>query len=119
MGRLAILAASAVLLVGLTGCAPESIEVTAGTVVVDVRTGAEFAGGHLAGAINIDLRGSDFETRIADLPRDGRYLVYCASGNRSSSAVATMADLGFAEVIDGGGISDAARSTGLDVVTGE
>lgn len=67
-------------------------------VVLDVRTPVEFAGGHLAGAVNIDFQSGTFETDVAALDADGEYLVYCRSGVRSAKAVATMQDLGFVRV---------------------
>ncbi len=108
---------AAAVLIGLAGCAPDSIEVTTDTVVVDVRTSSEYAAGHLDGAINIDVRAADFDARVAELPQDGRYVVYCASGNRSASAVSRMADLGFTDLVDAGGMSSASTATGLEIVT--
>ncbi|MGV8896235.1 MAG: rhodanese-like domain-containing protein [Rhodoglobus sp.] len=109
-------ALAAAVLVGLAGCAPEPIEMTPGTVVVDVRTSDEYSAGHLEGAINIDVRAADFDARASELPQGGRYVVYCASGNRSASAVSRMAGLGFADLVDAGGMSSASSSTGLAVV---
>lgn len=74
-----------------------------GRVVIDVRTPAETADGMLAGAMNISLEAGDFRDRIAALDRDGRYLLYCRTGNRSSQASIIMRDLGFTDVIDAGG----------------
>ncbi|MBX3098993.1 MAG: rhodanese-like domain-containing protein [Salinibacterium sp.] len=116
--KLGQLLLAAVVLTGLAGCATNSIDVTSGTVVVDVRTSDEYNAGHLEGAINVDVSSADFDSRIAELPLDGQYVVYCASGNRSAAAVAQMAELGFENLVDAGGISSASSSTGLDVVTG-
>ena len=63
----------------------------AGTIVLDVRTPAEFAAGHLPGAVNIDVEAPDFGTRIAALDASLPYAVYCRSGNRSGVALAAMA----------------------------
>lgn len=81
-----------------------SVVATAGTTVIDVRTPAEFAAGHLDGAVNIDVQGADFDAQIAALPKDGTYAVYCHSGRRSADATSKMADAGFTEVynLDGG-----------------
>lgn len=73
---------------------------TAGTVVVDVRTPAEFATGHLKGAVNIDVESSAFGGEIATLDKSKTYAVYCRSGNRSVSASKQMAELGIASVYD-------------------
>lgn len=84
-------------------------------VVLDVRTPAEFAEGHLAGAVNIDVQAADFAERAAaELPAGAEIVVYCRSGNRSATATALLAELGFA-VTDAGGLADAAATTGLAV----
>lgn len=85
------------------------------SAVIDVRTPQEFAEGHLAGAVNIDLQSPDFKQQIAALPRDRSYLVYCRSGNRSGVAVLQMKALGFADVTDGGGVQEASNLSGLPV----
>ncbi len=81
-----------------------------GRTVIDVRTPDEFAAGHVEGATNIDLRGTDFAAEIAALDRGGRYVVYCHSGNRSAQATAQMRQLGL-DVYDGGAF-DAMRQAG-------
>ncbi|HYD52986.1 MAG TPA: rhodanese-like domain-containing protein [Gemmatimonadaceae bacterium] len=80
-----------------------------GAVVIDVRTPAEFAGGHLAGAVNLDVQASDFGTRAASLARDAAYVVYCRSGARSERAGHQLLDLGFTPVVNGGGYEPLAR----------
>jgi rhodanese-related sulfurtransferase len=100
-----------------TAASAPAVEVDADTVVVDVRTPAEFAEGHLDGAVNIDVSAPGFATVIADLPVAGSYVVYCRSGNRSAQAVAQMEQLGFTDVFDAGGLDQAATSTGLDITT--
>lgn len=62
-----------------------------GTIVLDVRSPAEFAGGHLPAARNIDIQGSDFATQIAALDKGATYAVYCHSGKRSAAALEQMA----------------------------
>lgn len=107
-----------VLLLGLTACASTSAEPPAAdAVVIDVRTPAEFAEGHLEGAVNIDLQSGSFEQQIAELPLDGDYVVYCRSGNRSAQAVEIMTKLGFENLSDAGGVQAASQSTGLRIVT--
>ena len=86
-------------------------------MVIDVRTPEEFAEGHLEGALNISLQDAAFDQRIDALDPDGTYVVYCRTGNRSAQAAARMADAGFTDVTDAGGIDDAAAATGLEVVT--
>lgn len=66
-----------------------------GTTIVDVRTPAEFAQGHLPGAVNLDVSSPEFATRLATLDPRAPYAVYCQSGNRSGVALTTMAQQGF------------------------
>jgi rhodanese-related sulfurtransferase len=77
---------------------------SAGTTVLDIRTPPEVAQARIPGAVAIDLFAPDFSQRLDDLDRDGHYLLYCRSGNRTSSARSLMAQLGFRDVadIDGG-----------------
>jgi len=71
-----------------------------GLVLLDVRTPEEFAQSRIAGATLLDYRGPDFQEGLARLDRSRTYLVYCRTGNRSSYAVQTMAEMGFAHVYD-------------------
>lgn len=68
------------------------------TVILDVRTPAETAGGVIEGAIELDYRSPDFADQVAKLDKEKTYLVYCASGGRSGKACSAMQDMGFREV---------------------
>lgn len=68
-------------------------------VVLDVRTPHEFAEGHLPGAVNLDIQGRDFDTRLQGLDRGKSYVVYCRTGNRSILAVRAMEQLGFKSIL--------------------
>jgi phage shock protein E len=81
-----------------------------GRVLLDVRTPAEVAEGHLAGAVLIDLQGPDFRAAVAELPRDEPYFVYCRTGNRSGQAIEIMRELGFTDLVNGGGFDDLAEA---------
>lgn len=78
--------------------------------IIDVRTPAEFAAGHVAGAINIDVEASDFEENVAALDPEDAYLVYCRSGRRSAIAADTMAEAGFTDIVDAGGLEPLAEA---------
>lgn len=71
-----------------------------GAKVIDVRTPAEFATGHIEGAVNLDIAGPDFAAEIAALDPQQDYAVYCRSGNRSAVASAQMADIGITSIVD-------------------
>ena len=68
------------------------------TVILDVRTPAETAGGVIDGAIELNYRAPDFAEKVAALDKDKTYLVYCAAGGRSAKACEIMQDAGFKEV---------------------
>lgn len=78
--------------------------------VIDVRTPEEFAAGHLAGAELVDIYEPAFTDEIDGLDRDGSYVVYCRTGNRSGQAAEFMEELGFSEVYDAGGLEDLATA---------
>ncbi len=84
-------------------------------VVIDVRTAEEYAQGHIDNALNIDVQSPTFADEIGALASDGRYVVYCRSGNRSAEAVRQMEELGFTEVYDMGGLQ-AWMAAGHDIV---
>ncbi len=91
--------------------------VEAGAVLIDVRTPEEYAEARIEGALLVDVSAPGFDEAIAELPTDGTYVVYCRSGNRSAAATARMAELGFTELYDMGGIIDWVDA-GLPVVAG-
>jgi phage shock protein E len=72
-------------------------------VVLDVRTPEEFAGGHLADAVNLDYYAPGFAGALGVLDREVPYVLYCRSGSRSAEVREMMRDLGFAEVYEIGG----------------
>lgn len=115
---IALIAVAASASLGLSACAPSSepITISASTIVLDVRTPAEYASGHLDGAINLDVQSPAFESLAAQLPIDAEYVVYCRSGSRSAAAVDRLDTLGFTTLTDAGGIDAAAASTGLTIV---
>jgi len=75
-------------------------------ILLDVRTPGEFGERHLAGALNIDYNGSDFDSRIGNLDKTQSVYIYCLSGGRSAAAAQTLLDIGFTKVYEmQGGIS--------------
>jgi rhodanese-related sulfurtransferase len=75
-------------------------------ILIDVRTQGEYAQGHLANALLIDIYSSDFKSRLAKLDKSKPVFVYCKAGSRSSSAADVLSDMGFKEIYDlNGGIN--------------
>jgi phage shock protein E len=71
-----------------------------GAQVVDVRSLAEFAGGHAAGSMNIPL--SEIGERAQELDRNRPVIVCCASGTRSALAAHRLRGQGFKRVLNAG-----------------
>ena len=75
-------------------------------IILDVRRADEFASGHIPGAINV-ANESIGTAEIPELPdKDRLILVYCRSGNRSKQAAQKLADLGYTNIVEFGGILD-------------
>jgi len=87
------------------------------TVLLDVRTPSEFAGGHIAGAVNLDLQSPAFPETVATLDPTKNYAVYCHSGNRSKAAMTAMGQAGLSHLFDLAGGITAWQSSGGQVVT--
>lgn len=64
--------------------------------LVDVRTPAEFAQGHIADALLIDFKAADFDALCAEkLDKARPVAIYCRSGKRSAAAAQRLAAAGF------------------------
>jgi len=72
-------------------------------LLVDVRTPDEFTTGHIHNAVNIPL--DTIETRLNEIPRTEPIVVYCHSGNRSGQAAKILANAGYTQIYDLGGIN--------------
>ena len=71
-----------------------------GAQVVDVRSLAEFAGGHAAGSVNIPL--PEISGRARELDPNRAVIVCCASGTRSAMAAHRLRKQGFKQVLNAG-----------------
>lgn len=78
---------------------------TEADVVLDVRTPAEYAEGHLVDAPNINVMSASFDDKVKDLDKDKTYYLYCKSGGRSGRATQIMRGLGF-DAYNVGGYAD-------------
>ncbi|WP_338038988.1 rhodanese-like domain-containing protein [Maribacter litopenaei] len=69
--------------------------------LVDVRTPAEYNGGHIKKAINIDFfNASHFKNAFEKLDKNQPVYVYCRSGARSQKAARKLVGMGFTEIYD-------------------
>lgn len=84
----------------------KAIEDTA-IVRLDVRTAEEFAEGHIAKTLNIDVLKNDFESKaVAMLPKNHIITVNCRSGKRSKNAARILVKNGFKVIELDGGYND-------------
>ncbi|MBJ7433621.1 MAG: rhodanese-like domain-containing protein [Microbacteriaceae bacterium] len=113
---IAAIAAAVGIAFGVTAYAPKNVDMSSVTAVIDVRTPEEFATGHLDGAVNIDWQGATFFDEIAQFDPAGTYVIYCRSGNRAGQAIDALADMGYTNLTNAGGVNDAAALTDLAVV---
>lgn len=86
--------------------AKERMQREDGHVIVDVRTREEYDAGHIPGAILIpnESIGCDSPEALPDY--DQILLIYCRSGRRSKEAAQKLAEMGYRNVYEFGGIID-------------
>ena len=84
--------------------AQQMIEDNKDALILDVRTAAEYESGHIPNAVN--LSNEDIQAGKVDSLKDKSQLimVYCRSGNRSRQAAQKLAELGYTNVVDFGGL---------------
>ena len=85
--------------------AKQIMDTTNGYILLDTRTREEYDQSHIPGALLIPH--TEIAQRAADeLPdKDQLILVYCRSGNRSKQASEILAELGYTNVKEFGGIN--------------
>lgn len=75
-------------------------------IILDVREQDEYDSGHIPGAVLLPVGTINDETASAVIPeKDDTVLVYCRSGNRSKTASAALAGLGYTNIYEFGGIN--------------
>ena len=75
-------------------------------IILDVREQDEYDSGHIPGAVLLPVGTIDETTAAEVIPeKDSTVLVYCRSGNRSKTASSTLADLGYTNIYEFGGIN--------------
>lgn len=75
-------------------------------VILDVREQDEFDEGHIPGAILIPYTEISVKAEEMLPDKNAQILVYCRSGRRSKIAAANLAELGYTNVKEFGGIID-------------
>ena len=75
-------------------------------IVLDVREQHEYDSGHIPGAVLLPVGIITKDTAAAVIDDlDAVVLVYCRSGNRSKTASQALADLGYTNIYEFGGIN--------------
>lgn len=75
-------------------------------IVLDVREQSEYDSGHIPDAVLLPVGTIDEDTAAAAIPeKDSVVLVYCRSGNRSKAASSALAELGYTNIYEFGGIN--------------
>ena len=79
---------------------------TQDVIILDVREQDEYDSGHIPGAVLLPVGTIDEETAAEVIPeKDSTVLVYCRSGNRSKTASFALAELGYTNIYEFGGIN--------------
>ena len=75
-------------------------------IVLDVREQEEYDSGHIPDAVLLPVGTIDETTAAEVIPeKDSTVLVYCRSGNRSKTASSALAELGYTNIYEFGGIN--------------
>ena len=79
---------------------------TQDVIILDVREQDEYDGSHIPGAVLLPVGSIDEDTADEVIPeKDSAVLVYCRSGNRSKTASSALAELGYTNIYEFGGIN--------------
>lgn len=75
-------------------------------LLLDVRTEQEYFSGHIPGAMCIP--NEDIDETVVEILTDKEQVifVYCRSGNRSKQAAEKLANLGYTNIVEIGGVKD-------------
>lgn len=83
--------------------------------LIDVRGPAEFGAVHATGAVNLPMAELLAPGRLAHLSPEGPTYVICKSGGRSRMAIQTLEAMGFGNLFNVTGGTDAWIAAGLPV----
>ena len=85
-------------------------------IVIDVRSFEEVKTGIIQDAIHIEWTKIDKEITKVDITKDQPIYLYCRSGNRSGKAAVILEKIGYTNVINAGGIKEAAKKLDKKIV---
>lgn len=78
--------------------------IQSGALLVDVRSEAEFAEGHLDGAINIEWDKTDALIAAIGDDKQRQVVFYCRSGNRVGKSIAVLEPMGYTHIFNATGL---------------
>ncbi len=93
-------------------------ELQRGARILDVRTAPEYAGGHIADSVHVDVNAEDFLQRAAALNPATTYIVHCSAnvpGGRTDRAITSLRSAGFSHLISMKGGIEAWKAAGYDL----
>lgn len=102
-----------------TALAPATVSEIANSepvTLVDVREADEWRAGHLPGAVHVPRGFLEMQAESKLPAKDAPLIVYCAGGNRSAFATATLKQLGYSDVRHMSGGFSGWRDAGLKIV---
>jgi rhodanese-related sulfurtransferase len=67
-------------------------------VVIDTRSGMEYAAGHVPGAVHIPFWALPWRARAVPAQKDDEVVLYCGHGPRAMMAAASLRQQGFRRV---------------------
>jgi len=114
MRKFLVIAYTTLSLLFIHGCskADTNVDFTSQeAVIIDVRTVDEFNSGHLSRAERVDWQTIQVAAMEMNLNKDQPILLYCRSGSRAGKAQGLLKKMGFTNVHNLGGVSDASRLT--------
>ena len=85
-------------------------------IIIDVRSLDEVQTGIIEDAVLIDWTKITTEIDNLNLSKDDEIFLYCRSGNRSGKAQVILQNLGFTNVLNAGGINEAAKKLEKKIV---
>lgn len=85
-------------------------------ILIDVRSLEEVKTGIIQDAIHIEWTQIDKEINDIDVTKDQPIFLYCRSGNRSGKATVILEKIGFTNVVNAGGIKEAAKKLDKKIV---
>ena len=124
MKKLSLISAAIILILSLTACAipwsdnsdsytqisyeeaKKMMDERDDIIILDVRTQEEYEGGYIKGAILFPSQEVNEETAAQKLPdKEQTILIYCSSGGRSKKVAQQLADMGYTNIYEFGGIN--------------